>query len=175
VGRWGNSTGEADSDWHISNLTNDPLSGFANAADGFRQSGSYHDDQDTDFVETNQFVPYGANMTDTLGDENYPLNLASLPWDYNGDGKVSAADYTVWRDTLGSTTDLRADGNNGKLVEEDDYLFWIGRYGLTVGSFGAGSGADFASTSLVVPEPSSLFFTVVGAMLVCMSRRHFRQ
>jgi arabinogalactan endo-1,4-beta-galactosidase len=28
--------------------------------------------------------------------------------DYNRDGVVDAADYTVWRDTLGSTTDLRA-------------------------------------------------------------------
>ena len=32
--------------------------------------------------------------------------------DYNGNGIVDAADYTVWRDTLGSTTDLRANGDN---------------------------------------------------------------
>ncbi|MEQ8848822.1 hypothetical protein, partial [Botrimarina sp.] len=33
-----------------------------------------------------------------------------LPGDYNADGVVDGADYTVWRDTLGSTSDLRADG-----------------------------------------------------------------
>ena len=34
-----------------------------------------------------------------------------LPGDYNFDGIVDAADYTVWVDTKGSTTDLRADGD----------------------------------------------------------------
>ena len=37
--------------------------------------------------------------------------ISVLTGDYNHDGIVSAADYTVWRDTLGSTTDLRADGD----------------------------------------------------------------
>ena len=32
--------------------------------------------------------------------------------DYNSNGIVDAADYTVWRDTLGSLTDLRANGDN---------------------------------------------------------------
>ena len=32
--------------------------------------------------------------------------------DYNQNHIVDAADYTIWRDTLGSTTDLRANGDN---------------------------------------------------------------
>ena len=41
------------------------------------------------------------------------VTFSSLPLgDYNQDGTVDAADYTVWRDTLGSTTDLRANGDN---------------------------------------------------------------
>ena len=42
------------------------------------------------------------------------LNVQSAPLlgDYNQNGVVDAADYTVWRDTLGSTTDLRANGDN---------------------------------------------------------------
>ena len=30
----------------------------------------------------------------------------TVPGDYNDNGIVDAADYTIWRDTLGSTTDL---------------------------------------------------------------------
>ena len=40
------------------------------------------------------------------------VTFVSLPGDYNINGVVDAADYTVWRDTLGSRTDLRADGDN---------------------------------------------------------------
>ena len=40
------------------------------------------------------------------------VQTTATPGDFNGDGKVDAADYTVWRDTLGSTSDLRANGDN---------------------------------------------------------------
>ena len=52
----------------------------------------------------------------------------TIPGDYNSNGIVDAADYTVWRDTLGSTTDLRANGDNtgasaGK-IDQADYSIW---------------------------------------------------
>ena len=46
--------------------------------------------------------------------------------DYNGDGRIDAGDYTLWRNTLGSTTDLRADGNRDGVVDEADYQVWKG-------------------------------------------------
>jgi hypothetical protein len=49
--------------------------------------------------------------------------------DYNNDGAVGAADYTVWRDTLGSTTDLRADGNGDLMVNQLDYDIWKDKFG----------------------------------------------
>ena len=39
-------------------------------------------------------------------------DVEGVPGDYNANGTVDAADYTIWRDTLGSTTDLRANGDN---------------------------------------------------------------
>jgi len=70
--------------------------------------------------------------------------------DYNGNGIVDAADYTLWRDTRGSQLDLRADGNRDGTVDEADYVFWNDRFGNVVGT---GSRA-------AVPEPTaSLLFT----------------
>jgi hypothetical protein len=53
--------------------------------------------------------------------------------DYNLDSTVNAADYTVWRDTLGSTTDFRANGTNEgaslDLIDQADYDYWKERFG----------------------------------------------
>lgn len=58
--------------------------------------------------------------------------IPNLPaGDYNGDGIADAADYTLWRKTLGSITDLRADGNGNNLVDEADFKFWRSNYGNT--------------------------------------------
>ncbi len=52
--------------------------------------------------------------------------------DYNKNSIVDAADYTVWRDTLGSTSDLRADGDQNGSIEAVDYEFWKNRFGNVV-------------------------------------------
>lgn len=71
-----------------------------------------------------------------------------LPGDYNRDETVDAADYTIWRDTLGSMTDLRADGDGNGVINQNDYVIWKNAFGLRTGTvFGdaSGSGAvDFA-------------------------------
>jgi hypothetical protein len=82
--------------------------------------------------------------------------------DYNGNFVVDAADYTIWRDTLGSTTDLRANGDDtgGSLgvIDAADYAFWKSQFGL-----GGGSGS---LSSAAVPEPASALLLVVA--LACM-------
>ena len=53
----------------------------------------------------------------TIGSQTFELDLTKgtslysllvAPGDYNADGVVDSADFTTWRDTLGSTDDLRA-------------------------------------------------------------------
>ncbi len=55
-----------------------------------------------------------------------------LPGDYNFDGIVDTADYCVWRDTLGSTTDLHADGSGDGVVDQADYDLWRADFGNTL-------------------------------------------
>jgi hypothetical protein len=78
---------------------------------------------------------------------------------------VDATDYVVWRDTLGSTTDLRADGNNSGEVTPRDYDIWRAHFGQT-----SGSGAT-ASTNAAVPEPAALFLLLVGMPALFCRRR----
>jgi hypothetical protein len=59
--------------------------------------------------------------------------------DYNRDGVVDAADYTVWHDILGSTTDLSADGNENGVIDAGDYNVWKTHFGKTSSG---GSGAE---------------------------------
>lgn len=61
------------------------------------------------------------------------LNALTPLGDYNLDSTVNAADYTIWRDTLGSTTDFRANGTNEgaslDLIDQADYQWWKDRFG----------------------------------------------
>ena len=91
----------------------------------------------------------------------------SLPGDYNGDLIVDAADYTLWRDTLGSTTDLRANGDNTGdsmgIIDRADYDFWKTNFGN--GPMGA------ASVASVVPEPASALLLLTGLLIITFLRK----
>ena len=84
--------------------------------------------------------------------------------DFNGDGTVSAADYTVWRNTLGTTTDLSADGNGNKVIDADDYGVWRAHFGTTLGSGGG-------SASRAVPEPCGIALVCCAAVAGLLGRR----
>ncbi len=72
-----------------------------------------------------------------------------LAGDYNFDGVVNAADYTVWRNSLGQTgAGLAADGDGNQVIDADDYVIWKT-------NFGSQAPAGIALTQHV-PEPSSL-------------------
>lgn len=81
--------------------------------------------------------------------DNYAaLVQQDLPGDYNGDGSIDAADYTVWRDTLGSTTELAADGDGDLTIGAGDYNLWRNAFGSAGDSNGIGGTG--------VPEPTGV-------------------
>ena len=88
--------------------------------------------------------------------------VSNLPGDYNGNGVVDAADYTVWRNNLGSGMSLPNDNTAG--VGQDDYERWKTHFGETVG--GAGSAGASPSQS-AVPEPATLA-AMLGGLIAAL-------
>ncbi len=94
------------------------------------------------FWEIGQDLPVsnGASLLKAAYDAREALS--GLPGDFNGDGAVDGADYTVWRDGLG------VDYTQG------DYDLWAHNYGATAQSASA-EGA---------PEPTSVALALLGSV-----------
>ncbi|MEX2315721.1 MAG: hypothetical protein WD669_01125 [Pirellulales bacterium] len=118
-------------------------------------------------------LPVAATITTTVR-TNLPTATADA--DYNDDGFVNAADYSIWRNQLGmSMPGLAADGAGpggpgvpDGTVDRLDYDFWKDQYGIPLGS-GSGNGVGGMS----VPEPGSGCLLVIGAWL-CGAAGRFR-
>ncbi len=108
-------------------------------------------------IEWSYFSPWtnfwenfsAAEMQATLGHEDIitldelpqlPWSLNAVPGDFNFDGSVDAADFTVWRNGLGS------------IYTPADYQVWQTHFGMT-------------SPTRTVPEPSGILGWLVIAVL----------
>jgi hypothetical protein len=84
---------------------------------------------------------------------------AAVSGDYNRDGHVDAADYIVWRRSMGQNLApySGADGSGNGTVDEADFEFWRERFGDSLG----GAGATAEAT---VPEPASVLLLSLAAL-----------
>jgi hypothetical protein len=94
-------------------------------------------------------------------DTNYQFDFIVTPpptGDYNGNHVVDAADYTIWRGTLGQSTPAGtgADGNDSGIVDTADYTFWASHFGNQASTAGSASAA--------VPEPSSATLSLIALL-----------
>jgi hypothetical protein len=112
--------------------------------------------------------------TDTGLERTNSANLFELPitpfvaGDFNDDGLVNLADYTVWRDNLGASDEsaLNGNGNMTNGVDVDDYELWKT-------NFGPAGSDSLAVSNAAVPEPGTL--TLLGLLVaagVGSLRRH---
>jgi hypothetical protein len=95
------------------------------------------------------------------------------PGDYNDDGFVDAADYVVWRNTLGQTVPnygqlnaefgSGADGDGDGVITTADFDVWRARFGETA------TGASLPATG--VPEPGSLAMAAAAFLLLVLPRQ----
>lgn len=101
-----------------------------------------------------------------VADYTYVAPPAMLAGDYNNDGVIDGADYTVWRDSFGQvvTAGSGADGDGSGTIDQADYDTWVLHFGETQ----PGSGAGAVSTA-TVPEPSAAALLVIGGCLMGLS------
>jgi hypothetical protein len=94
-------------------------------------------------------------------------DVLPLAGDYNRDGTVDAADYTLWRNSLGEfvANYHAADGNGNGIIDEADYETWKVNFGATE------SGGSMAPEA--VPEPSSAWtlLSLLGGTFLGRRRR----
>ena len=85
-------------------------------------------------------VDYGTGSNSLI---TITVGSAALVGDYNGNGKVDAADYTVWRDNLGGEwfdPGCESRPANMGVVSIADYNSWKANFGAMAGSGGLGWG-----------------------------------
>jgi hypothetical protein len=107
------------------------------------------------------FPVYNA-MAGTLILQVGTSSVVGLAGDYNNNGKVDAADYALWRNSLGQSITLPNDTTPGT-VTQFDYDVWRANFGRMIMPGSASGGA--------VPEPATLALTLSIAALTLWRNR----
>ncbi|MCO6045456.1 family 43 glycosylhydrolase [Aeoliella sp. ICT_H6.2] len=98
------------------------------------------------------------DTSNLLVDGTIAIALPGLPGDFNSDGLVDLADYTVWRNHLGAPDSVLPTGSTtdgSGIVDGGDYLTWKQ-------NFGAAAGTAPPTDQTNVPEPASLLLVLCG-------------
>jgi beta-glucanase (GH16 family) len=81
--------------------------------------------------------------------------MEGLSGDYNGDQRVDAADYVVWRNSVGqSAIGHAADGSGNGIVDNADFLIWRSSFGAMAGTVG--------TMAAQIPEPRTATFIAIA-------------
>jgi laminin B (domain IV) len=128
--------------WHVGSIsgaaaTQGQFQTVLTALTDLRIRAEYQSGADTDFLDNVQFP-----------------QMPTLPGDYDRNGAVQIADYTLWA-SLFDTTSANADGNINGIVDAADYTVWRDHLEQM------GAGAGVATT---VPEPSALALSIFAAL-----------
>jgi hypothetical protein len=119
----------------------------------------------------------GPNAADFTLDVNTATGVVTLSagggggglaGDFNNNGTVDAADFTVWRDSLGAQDEsaLMGNGDGSGVIDEGDYALWFANFGNSSGS-GSGSSA--------VPEPAACLLLAFAGSLVGLWAPRYRR
>ena len=98
----------------------------------------------------------------------FTASIASpaIAGDYNEDHVVNAADYTVWRNHLGTPAGSLPNDPDGGVIGLAQYETWKASYGQMA------SGGGSASVNEAVPEPTNLLLLMEATVACLMPTTH---
>ncbi|MEO1497014.1 MAG: PEP-CTERM sorting domain-containing protein [Planctomycetota bacterium] len=91
------------------------------------------------------------------------IATSALSGDYNNDGVVDAADYTVWRDNLNAPAGTLLNDDVGGVIGTAQYDAWRANFGATL-----------PAISTAVPEPTCLALLGLGGLTLATRHRRLR-
>lgn len=92
------------------------------------------------YVETHELTAWDGTAAPVItlhtdgATPRITIEAPTVPGDYNNDGAVNAADYTVWRDHQGALYSLHGENPDAAtpgVVDQEDYDYWSNHFGLT--------------------------------------------
>ena len=119
------------------------------------------------YVDTHELTAWGGTAApvitlNTSGETNITIEAPTVPGDYNNNGVVDAADYTLFRDNEGLSITLNGENpaaSTPGVVDQEDYDFWEANFGTTAADLFPLPPLPSAS----VPEPGSLLLFLLGS------------
>ena len=159
-------------------LNNDAvISIFGHVSEFIVSPGQDEADRYQGYVDTHELTAWGgtASPVITLDTTTGPspfitIEAPTVPGDYNNDGVVDAADYTVWRDNEGGSVTLNGEDENAAtpgVVDQEDYDYWAANFGLTAADVSPLPSLD----ANAVPEPGGCVLLAIGAPFLGTSNR----
>lgn len=130
------------------------------------------------------FKPIAEGGEDDLALEFVLDELSAVPGDYNADGAVDAADFTVWRTAMSTSAGLANEGATIGMATIEDYQVWKENFGrksttslkLMNGVVRYTSLAGAASAAATnVPEPFGMVLAVLGIACVAATKSRGRR
>jgi hypothetical protein len=104
--------------------------------------------------------------------------LPQLFGDYNQNGIIDAADYTVWRDAMTTSGATLPNDPTPGSITESDFTYWRAHFGETL-TGGSGASTDFltpltaSAGPATVPEPTTGVLLSIG--LAALAARRLRR
>ncbi|MGD9636202.1 MAG: hypothetical protein AB7U97_23170, partial [Pirellulales bacterium] len=111
-------------------------------------------------------LAWDTSLVDSQGVLSVVAVNPLLAGDYNDDGLVDAADYSVWRDALDSNGPLENETESLGVVDAADLNAWRINFGNTLS--GAGGLSSEAARSIPAPEPTA-WLLLSAAGLGCVT------